>query len=222
ASHTGDTPLASLVDHYCVKCHNAEDWAGSLALDTMDQQQVDEDPRTWEMTDNKLRGSLMPPAGQKQPAQDEVDAVVRFLETSLDTSADRDRVGHVPIQRLNRTEFAATVKSLIGVDIDARQALPTEVEVHGFNNIAEALAVSPAFMEQYLSATRRAVRLAIGEPVPKFAKVFITASPTRPSDFPLGTRGNSGGRGAGMSFTHVFPADGEYRFNVTEEDNVDI
>lgn len=222
ASHTGDTPLASLVDNYCVSCHNAEDWAGSLALDTMDLQRVDEDPRTWEMTVNKLRGRLMPPAGQKQPAQGEVDAVVRFLETSLDTSADRSRVGHVPIQRLNRTEFAATVKSLIGVDIDARQALPTEVEVHGFNNIAEALAVSPAFMEQYLSATRRAVRLAIGEPVPKMAKVFVTASPSRPADFPLGTRGNSGGRGVGMSFTHVFPADGEYRFNVTEEDNVDI
>ena len=222
ASHTGATPLAGLVDNYCVSCHNAEDWAGSLALDTMDLQQVDEDPRTWELTVNKLRGRLMPPAGQKQPPQSDVDAVVRFLETSLDTSADRARVGHVPIQRLNRTEFAATVKSLIGVDIDARQALPTEVEVHGFNNIAEALAVSPAFMEQYLSATRRAVRLAIGEPVAKLAKVFVTASPTRPNDFPLGTRGNSGGRGAGMSFTHVFPADGEYRFNVTEEDNVDI
>src|SRR5690606_20448278 len=94
ASHTGDTPLASLVDNYCVSCHNAEDWAGSLALDTMDLQRVDEDPRTWEMTVNKLRGRLMPPAGQKQPEQGEVDAVVRFLETSLDSTADRGRVGH--------------------------------------------------------------------------------------------------------------------------------
>jgi mono/diheme cytochrome c family protein len=222
--HTGSPEaLTRLVDDYCVSCHNAEDWAGSLAIDTLDLKQVDQEPKVWETTINKLRGRLMPPAGQKQPSQADVDAVVGFLETSLDTSA-KNKVGHVPIQRLNRNEFAATVKELIGVDIDARQALPTEVEVEGFSNIAENLGVSPAFMEQYLSATRRAVRLAIGEPVPKMAKVFIPANVGRPTAYPLGTRANAnaGGRGAGMTFTHVFPADGEYRVNVTEEDNVDI
>ena len=40
------------------------------------------------------------------------------------------------------------------MDIDPKQALPTEVEVEGFNNIAGALAISPSFMEQYLSAAR--------------------------------------------------------------------
>jgi mono/diheme cytochrome c family protein len=224
SAHAGNpAALSRLVEGYCLDCHNAEDWAGSLAYDTLDLDAVDQDARIWETTVNKLRGRLMPPAGKKQPSQDEVDAVVRFLETSLDSAASKERVGHVPIQRLNRTEFAATVKSLLGVEIDARQALPTEIEVHGFNNIAQALAVSPAFMEQYLSATRRAVRLAIGEPTPKLQKVFITADVGRPSDYPLGTRANAaGGRAPGMSFWHVFPADGEYRFNVTEEDNLDI
>ena len=127
--HTGSPEaLTRLVDDYCVSCHNAEDWAGSLAIDTLDLKQVDQEPKVWETTINKLRGRLMPPAGQKQPSQADVDAVVGFLETSLDTSA-KNKVGHVPIQRLNRNEFAATVKELIGVDIDARQALPTEVEV---------------------------------------------------------------------------------------------
>lgn len=214
--------LDTLVNEYCVSCHNAEDWAGSLAFDILDTGHVGEDASVWEKTAGKLRGRLMPPAGAKQPSQGSVDAVVRFLETSLDRSHEQGRVGHVPLQRLNRIEFATTIRSLIGVEIDPRQALPTEVEIHGFSNIAEALAVSPAFMEQYLSATRRAVRLAIGEPVPKMAKVFIPASVGRPTAYPLGTRANVGGRGPGMSFTHVFPADGEYRFNVTEEDNVDI
>src|SRR5690606_8367436 len=104
ASHTG--PLDKLVDAYCVNCHNAEDWAGSLALDTLDLQNVGEEPDVWETAIGKLRGRLMPPAGQKQPAQADVDAVVRFLETSLDTAAPEGRVGHVPIQRLSRIEFA--------------------------------------------------------------------------------------------------------------------
>jgi hypothetical protein len=223
ASHAGaGGPLNALVQSYCVECHNAEDWAGSLALDTLDLTKVDQEPEVWETAIGKLRGRLMPPAGEKQPAQAEVDAVVRFLETSLDATADKSKVGHVPIQRLNRIEFAATVRSLIGVEIDPKQALPTEIEVHGFSNIAEALAVSPAFMEQYMSATRRAVKLAIGEPVAKMAKVFVTATPAKPTAFPLGTRGNTGAGRAGMSFSYVFPTDGEYRFNVTEEDNIDI
>ncbi len=97
-----------------------------------------------------------------------------------------------PIQRLNRTEFAASVKALIGVDIDPKQTLPTEIEVEGFSNIAGALAVSPSFMEQYLSAARRAARLAVGEPVPKMAKVTIPATPGQPRPpFPLGTRGGT-------------------------------
>jgi hypothetical protein len=129
-------------------------------------------------------------------------------------------VGHVPIQRLNRNEFSASVKGLIGVDIDPRQTLPTEVEVEGFSNIAGALAISPSFMEQYLSAARRAARLAVGEPVPKMAKVTIPATQAGPSAFPLGTRGGTN-RG-GIRFTHVFPADGEYRFNVPEEDYIDM
>ena len=213
-------PYDGLISTYCAKCHNAEDWAGSLAFDTVDVGHVGQDPEVWEKTIGKLRGRLMPPAGQKQPAQAEVDAMVTYLETSIDSAPMTARVGHVPIQRLNRTEFSTTVRGLIGVDIDPRQTLPTEVEVEGFNNIAGALAVSPSFMEQYLSAARHAARLAVGEPVPKMAKVTIPATQAGPAAFPLGTRGGSN-RG-GIRFTHVFPADGEYRFNVPEEDFLDM
>src|SRR5690606_11007169 len=110
------------------------------------------EPKVWETTVNKLRGRLMPPAGEKQLAQADVGAVVKFLETSLDSSADHAHVGMVPVQRLNRDEYQASIKALIGVEINARQALPTEIEVEGFSNIAEALSMSPAFLEQYMSA----------------------------------------------------------------------
>jgi mono/diheme cytochrome c family protein len=212
--------LDELVNSYCLDCHNASDWAGSLAFDTLDTAHVGQDPEVWEKTILKLRGRLMPPAGRKQPGQAEVDALVRYLESSVDDAVGSGHVGHVPIQRLNRTEFATTVRNLIGVEIDPKQALPTEIEVEGFSNIAGAQAVSPSFMEQYLSAARRAARLAVGEPVPKFAKVTIPATQADASAFPLGTRGGTN-RG-GIRFFHVFPADGEYRFNVPEEDFIDM
>jgi hypothetical protein len=221
-------PFDALIQNNCVKCHNTTDWAGSLALDTMDLAHPGSDPETWEKAINKLRGRLMPPAGEKQPGQADVDAFVGYLETSVDSTAKTQRVGHVPIQRLNRTEFAASVKQLVGVQVDARQVLPTEIEVEGFDNIAGALAVSPSFMEQYLSAARRVAQRAVGEPVPRMATVFYggggggggQAGPGSPTQlghkdgYPPGTRG-------GVSFTHVFPADGEYRFNFMDADSID-
>jgi mono/diheme cytochrome c family protein len=216
-----------LINSNCVKCHNAEDWAGSLAMDTLDLSKAGQEPEIWEKAIGKLRGRLMPPAGETQPTQAEVDALVAYLETSVDAAASRQQVGHVPIQRLNRIEFAASVRNLIGVEVDPRQVLPTEIEVEGFSNMAGALGVSPSFMEQYLSAARRFARQAVGEPIPKMASVFHPgggggggqrgpgADQTSYKDgFPLGTRG-------GMRFNSVFPADGEYRFNFLDADNVD-
>jgi hypothetical protein len=216
-----------LVNDYCTKCHNTTDWAGGLALDSMDLSHAGQEPDVWEKAITKLRGRLMPPAGEKQPGQPDVDAFVRYLETSVDTAAKDVRVGHVPIQRLNRVEFAASVKQLVGVQVDPKQVLPTEIEVEGFNNIAGALGISPSFMEQYLSAARRVAQRAVGEPVPKLSSVFYRGGGggggqrgpgfgqnVHIEGFPLGTRG-------GMRFSHVFPADGEYRFNFLDADNVD-
>jgi len=217
-----------LTNKNCSKCHNATDWAGGLAFDTLDVSEAGQDPEVWEKVINKLTGRLMPPAGQKQPAQADVDAFVDYLKTSLDTSAkDRD-VGHVPLQRLSRIEFAASVKGLLGVDVDPKQILPTEIEVDGFSNIAGALSVSPTFMEQYLSAARHVAQTAVGEPRPKMSHIFFggggggggqagLGSPVQyvhKDGYPLGTRG-------GVSFTHVFPADGEYRFNFKDGDSLD-
>ncbi|MEO8306671.1 MAG: DUF1592 domain-containing protein [Pseudomonadota bacterium] len=220
ASSSAATTFTHLVGTTCVKCHNTDDWAGGVAMDSLNLNHVGEEPEIWEKAIGKLRGRLMPPSGSTQPTQADIDATVAYLEASVDASSKNQRIGHVPIQRLNRIEFATSVKDLIGVDIDAKQALPTEVEVEGFSNIAGALAVSPSFMEQYLSAARRAARLAVGEPVPKMAKVTIPATQAGAAAFPLGTRGAS--RNGGIHFAHVFPADGEYHFNVAEEDFLDM
>jgi len=226
--------LNDLATNVCEKCHNTTDWAGSLAMDSLDLSHIDQDPEVWEKAIVKLRGRLMPPAGEKQPEQAEIDSVIRYLETSLDAAArgqataNQERVGHVPIQRLNRTEFAQSVQDLIGVQVDPKQVLPTEIEVEGFSNISGALGISPTFMEQYLSAARHVAQRAIGEPNPQTETVFYAGggggggqagfgSVTQyihKDGYPLGTRG-------GVSFTHIFPADGEYRFSFLNADSFD-
>jgi len=218
----------ALLNADCSKCHNSTDWAGGIAFDTMDIAKAGQDPQIWEKAINRLSGRMMPPAGEKQPSQADVDALLHYLKTSLDASATDKGVAHVSIHRLSRNEFAASVQDLLGVSVDPSQVLPTEIEVEGFSNMAGALNTSPTFMEQYLSAARHMAQKAVGEPVPKLESVFyggggggggqagigsVTQYQHR-DGFPLGTRG-------GVQFTHVFPADGEYHFNFLDGDSID-
>jgi hypothetical protein len=130
----------AMLETYCNDCHNATDWAGGVAFDTMTPSDVPHEIKVWEATVRKLRGHLMPPPGSKQPTQAEKDAMVGWLETSLDARRETPRAGNVVAQRLNRTEYANAVRSLLGIEIKVEDLLPPEIEMDGFDNIAAALA----------------------------------------------------------------------------------
>jgi mono/diheme cytochrome c family protein len=207
------------VDTYCVGCHNARAKAGGLALDTTPVDAVHEHPDVWEAAVRKLRGRLMPPPGTPQPPQREIDTFITWMETQLDAAARRPELkmpaaGHVPVQRMTRTEYATAVNDLLGLELDGKELLPAEIEVNGFENIATALSVSPAFLDQYVAAARRAAKLAVGESVPKVGSAHYVKpkgddQAAHIDGLPLGTRG-------GMKFRHTFPADGEYRFTFSD------
>ena len=207
-------PARKTLDTYCTGCHNSRVRAGGVAFDTLSLDAVGEHADVWEAAMRKLRGRLMPPPGSRQPEQREVDAFVAWMETTLDGAAGGRVAGHVPIQRLTRTEFGTTVNDLLGIELDAAKLLPAEIEVNGFDNIAAALSVSPAFLDQYVAAARVAARLAVGESVPKVGSATYPQpeggdQPAHIDGLPLGTRG-------GMRFRHNFPADGEYRFTIPD------
>src|SRR5215475_1558591 len=94
----------ALVTTYCVTCHNSRLKTGGLALDSLNVEAAADDAQIWEKAIRKLRGRLMPPPGNRQPAQNEIDAFIGYLETGLDPHERGPRAAHAPIQRLNRTE----------------------------------------------------------------------------------------------------------------------
>ena len=232
----GRTPASSaptqsrqILDAYCVGCHNSKVRTAGIAFDTLTLDTVGEHADVWEKALRKLRGRQMPPPGSRQPDQSEIDQFASWMEAELDgmirlpstslgpgKAAPTTVAGHVPIQRLTRTEFGAAVSDLLDIEIDAEKLLPAEIEVQGFDNIAAALSISPAFLDQYVAATRLAARMAVGESVPKVASAHYAQPATGNLDqvghidgLPLGTRG-------GMKFRHNFHADGEYRFTIPD------
>ena len=206
----GTDPHGAMLHTYCVGCHNTRAKVGGLALDGLNLQAPANDAEIWEKALRKLRGHLMPPPGNPQPPQKDVDSFVTWMENTLDTHPTGPTAGYVPIERLNRTEYIAEVKSLIGVDVKA-DILPQDIKVDGFDNIAAALSVSPAFLDQYVSAARHIATLAVGDPNPRVSNVKYLIAANQNAELPLppGTRG-------GVRFKHNFTADGLYRINVDD------
>jgi hypothetical protein len=201
----------AMLNTYCISCHNNRAKIGGLALDGLDLQAAPDKAEIWEKALRKLRGYQMPPPGSPQPAQKDVDAFVAWMENTLDTHAKGPKAAHVPIQRLNRTEYVASVKALTGVELKTTDVLPQDGQVDGFDNIASVLTVSPAFLTQYIAAGRQVAKLAVGNPNPAVASTKYTVAANSNPDvpLPLGTRG-------GIGFKHSFPSDGEYRITIND------
>jgi hypothetical protein len=216
----GQTPAAAppdphqvMLKTYCVGCHNGRLKTGGLVLEGLSTERVSSDAATWEKVLKKLRGRLMPPPGLPQPQQKDIDSFTAYMENALDTQVKGPKAGFVPIQRLNRTEYAASVKALIGVDVNEKDILPQDIQVEGFDNIAEALRTSPAFLDQYMTAARHLAKAGVGNMAPPISswtfQIEGNQDPALP--FPAGMRG-------GIKFTHSVPADGDYRFSFFDLD----
>ncbi|HTR00406.1 MAG TPA: DUF1592 domain-containing protein [Candidatus Acidoferrum sp.] len=201
----------AVLDQYCVKCHNADDFSGGLAFDLMQHDTIVKDAEVWEKVVRKLRGSMMPPPGQKRPDSHKVDQLVSWLETTLDQGSTAGKPGDKLVHRLNRTEYGNAVRDLLHLDIDPQTLLPVDGAEEGFDNIATALQVTPTFVDQYLGAARVLSEQAVGTAAARPSGTPYTFSAAGQAfhidGLPLGSRG-------GAVAEHYFPSDGEYKLNI--------
>ena len=203
--------LRAVLDRYCVGCHNRQLRTANLMLDAMDAASVGGAAAVWEKVIGKLRMGTMPPPGRPRPDRPVTDALVAWLEGKLDrAAAARPSPGRTQsFHRLNRTEYGNAIRDLLALEGDVASLLPPDQATDGFDNIADALSVSPALLDQYLSAARRLSRLAVGLP-PSGPVIETYRVPQRMAqddriseEVPFGSRG-------GVVVRHHFPVDGEY------------
>ena len=194
---------------YCTSCHNQRLSTAGLTLDSINVDDVAGSAEIWEKVVRKVRGGLMPPAGARQPDAPTRDAFVTSIEAELDRAwAAHPNPGRPLLRRLNRAEYANAVRDLVALDVDVAALLPPDDSAYGFDNISDALNVSPSLQERYLAAAEKIGELAIGDPeagtLSDTYHVRGDVSQNQHLDgMPLGTLG-------GTRVTHFFPRDGEY------------
>ncbi len=217
ASAFGAQPLSTqgaLIGKYCAGCHNEKLRSGGMAITKLDLVHPDRDAPEWEKVVVKLRAGMMPPSGAPRPDKATIQGFAESVEAGLDqAAAAKPNPGRPALHRLNRTEYANSIRDLLDLDIDAASYLPPDDMSHGFDNMAEVLNLSPALLEGYVRAGSEISRLAVGDA----SMSPVVATYPLPQAFsqtghvegtPYGTRG-------GIAVRHNFAADGEYVLKMT-------
>ena len=200
---------AQFVQDYCIACHNARAKTGGLVLEGIAANPPPDHTEIWEKVIKRLGAGEMPPRTvTKRPDPALAQEMVAGLIQELDAAARKSPyAGRTVIRRLNRTEYANAVRDLLQLDFPYADQLPQDTVAAGFDNIGDALSMSPLLLETYLKVARRVGDLALGEgdaslvterfPVTKSQAVW------QGEGMPFGTRG-------GVRARMNFPRDGEY------------
>ena len=210
-----ETDPNQVVRRTCATCHNDQALRGNLSLEQFDVAAAADEADVAERMVRKLRAGMMPPPGMRRPDDAVLLDLVETLERNLDASA---RVAPDPggrtFQRLNRPEYTHAINDLLALDVDAGDWLPLDQLSANFDNIADAQTLSPMLVDSYLNAASAISRLAVGEsggpPVDHTYSnsEYVSQHPwDQVEGAPYGTRG-------GLVVNHVFPADGEYVFEL--------
>jgi cytochrome c5 len=213
AAYSSSADDRAVLDKYCVTCHNERTKTAGLMLDKVDLSDIPAAADVLEKVVRKVRVGMMPPQGAPRPDQETAQALVAHLTTELDRAAlAKPNPGRGLIHRLNRVEYANAIRDLFTLSIDTSSMLPPDDAAYGFDNIADALGVSPILLERYLTAADKITSLAVGDPETQAAgqtfRIRQDASQdTHIEGLPIGTVG-------GILANTTLALDGEYAFSI--------
>ena len=207
----------AFLDRYCGSCHNETSKAAGLVLQNSGASKPASRADLWERVIRKLKAGEMPPPGMPRPDAASLRAFLAGLANDLDGAArTAPYAGRPVIRRLNRLEYANAIRDLLAIELSVTDELPRDGIAAGFDNIGDALSMSPLLLEQYLKVARRVSEYAVGagdaSPVTESFRAPDAQSAWLGPGMPFGTRG-------GIRVQHYFPYDGEYSLRAFLERN---
>lgn len=167
----------------CSECHDADTAKAGFRIDDLGPDfMAGKTASLWREATDRINLGKMPPAKVKvRPDPHEAYAITEWVNQEIRNAGKRalSMGGLVPMRRMNRTEYANTVRDLFHLDDHfARKIerdLPTDGKVDGFDRGGAALMVDKSLLQVYLDVAREAVAEAMPAQPPKVRKYRIEA-----------------------------------------------
>ena len=168
-AHAADTfrdSIAPLLKSRCATCHSTADMQGELDLERFQSlDDVKRHPAVWLKVREQIMLGEMPPKEKPQLAANEKDALLLWVDGTLNdiALAQAGDPGPVVIRRLSNMEYAYTLRDLTGVAaLDPGREFPIDGAAgEGFTNAGAALVMSPALLTKYLDAAKEVAEHAV-------------------------------------------------------------
>lgn len=181
ASYAADdfAPIGSFLNQHCLACHTGAKPAAGYDVRKLTEASLNDQPNLWRRAFKRVSEHEMPPRNAPVPSLAARESFTSYVDHALRTKACADGISPARSlsRRLNRSEYAASVRDLLNIHINAGAALPADgAGGEGFDNAAETLFLSPVHAEKYLEAARIALDYAMADP--KSREVFLTATPS--------------------------------------------
>jgi PAS domain-containing protein len=156
-----------LLMQYCGDCHSGEDAQAGVRLEKFaNPGQILQARKTWLKISQQIEANIMPPAQSEPiPAADKVK-ILEFIQdaTNAINCVKDPNPGKVTVRRLNRFEYANTVRDLTGVEYPKAYEFPGDDVGYGFDNIGDVLTLPPILLEKYIEAAEEISKAAIVVP----------------------------------------------------------
>ena len=170
---------------HCLECHSGDKPKAELSLAGFTHNaSVVKKRKTWDSVLKMVESSEMPPDDKPQPTAKEIAdfaSLARGVFEHHDKNAKPDP-GRVTMRRLNRVEYANTLRDLVGADFNPAADFPSDDIGHGFDNIGDVLTLSPVLMEQYLAAAETvSLRVILANP-PAPARRYLSGRFLQPNN----------------------------------------
>jgi hypothetical protein len=142
----------------CQICHQGTAPAGGFDIQQIaSPSTIRSEAARWNRLALRIRNGEMPPKGASVPPADQREQFTSWVTLSVReaTCAAGDMPSPARIRRLNRDEYAATIRDLLDLQVDLSSSLPADgAGGEGFDNAAETLFLSPLLSEKYIKAAK--------------------------------------------------------------------
>jgi hypothetical protein len=178
--------VRAFVEDHCLECHDASSARAGFRIDTLGADFTAGDTANlWKEVMDKINSGQMPPKKSPRPDAKEAFAVASWVAEKLDetTRAAQGAGGRVPMRRLNRVEYANTVRDMFSLEENfARRIeseLPADGKVGGFDRGAASLFMDEGQLDRYVAVADLVLDEALFHEQPKLQKLTYDGTAER-------------------------------------------